>query len=295
MAKTLYVNYFEDTAATQLKAEYQAMSDEELTAAMTEAGMPELLIAVALKVKNETWKTYEKDFRIHDYKAYSDANYWNNKMMASGGSFMGNPTGIYAENDGDEIYVFVEDEVPSDATLYFAGCVDNQLVTDAKTGTKLVKGLNVIEGIKNALYYVVYTADTKNMQKTLDQWPNMKIHVEGGLVNGYYDISRHSDAQYKALRNASKLGRFTVRGEHSLFHLKTVSFKTVFPNTVDKSICWYDSVAVWEKDLMGMTEAVATGKKAGYPWYLTGGEAIYPLYYNNPNFAIEGEPEDVNT
>ena len=292
VAKTLYVNYFEDTAATQLKAEYQAMSDEELTAAMTEAGMPELLIAVALKVKNETWKTYEKDFRIHDYKAYSDANYWNNKMMASGGSFMGNPTGIYAENDGDEIYVFVEDEVPSDATLYFAGCVDNQLVTDAKTGTKLVKGLNVIEGIKNALYYVVYTADTKNMQKTLDQWPNMKIHVEGGLVNGYYDISRHSDAQYKALRNASKLGRFTVRGEHSLFHLKTVSFKTVFPNTVDKSICWYDSVAVWEKDLMGMTEAVATGKKAGYPWYLTGGEAIYPLYYNNPNFAIEGEPED---
>ena len=63
-------------------------------------------------------------------------------------------------------------------------------------------------------------------------------------------------------------------------------------NTVDKSICWYDSVAVWEKDLMGMTEDVATGKKAGYPWFLTGGEAIYPLYYNNPNFAIEGESTD---
>ena len=43
---------------------------------------------------------------------------------------------------------------------------------------------------------------------------------------------------------------------------------------------------------MGMTEEVASGKKAGYPWYLTGGEAIYPIYYNNPNFAIEGEPED---
>jgi hypothetical protein len=43
---------------------------------------------------------------------------------------------------------------------------------------------------------------------------------------------------------------------------------------------------------MGMTEEVATGKKAGYPWYLTGGEAIYPLYYNNPNFAIEGEESD---
>ena len=41
-----------------------------------------------------------------------------------------------------------------------------------------------------------------------------------------------------------------------------------------------------------MTEEVASGKKAGYPWYLTGGEAMYPIYYNNPNFAIEGEESD---
>ena len=292
IAKALCGNYFEDAACTQLKPEYQAMSDEELTAALTEVGMPELMITTALKVKNQTWATYEQDFRIHSYKAYSDANYWNEKMMASGGSYMGNPTGIYAGNDGDEIYVFVDEDVPSDATLYFAGCVENQLITNAKTGAKLVKGLNVIEGTKNAIYYVVYTADTKAMTKTLDQWPTIKIHVEGGLVNGYYDISRHSDAAYRAIRNASKLGRFTVRGEHSLYHLKTTSFKTVFPNSVDKSICWFDSVAVWEKNLMGMTEEVASGKKAGYPWYLTGGEAIYPIYYNNPNFAIEGEPED---
>ena len=292
IAKQLCGNFFEDAACTVLKAEYQAMSDEELTAAFTQVGMPEYMVSIALKVKNQTWATYEQDFRIHTYKAYSDASYWNDKMMSSGGSYMGNPTGIYAENDGDEIYVFVDEDVASDATLYFAGCVENQLIYSAKTGTRLEKGLNVIEGTKNALYYIVYTADTKSMKKTLSEWPAIKIHVEGGKVNGYYDISRHSDAEYKALRNASKLGRFTVRGEHSLFHLKTNSYKTVFPNTVDKSICWYDSVAVWEKDLMGMTEAVATGKKAGYPWFLTGGEAIYPLYYNNPNFAIEGEPED---
>ncbi len=292
IAKEMCANFFEDAACTRLKAEYQAMTDEELTAAFAEVEMPEYMINIALKVKNETWANFEKDFRIHEYKPYSDASYWNEKMMSSGGSYMGNPTGIYAANDGDEIYVFVDEEVSSDATLYIAGCVENQLIYSAKTGTKLSKGLNVVEGVKNALYYIVYTADTKRMTKTLSEWPNIKIHVEGGKVNGYYDLSRHSDAEYKALRNASTLGRFTLRGEHSLIHLKTTSFKTVFPNTVDKSICWYDSVAVWEKDLMGMTEAVATGKKAGYPWFLTGGEAIYPLYYNNPNFAIEGEPED---
>ena len=223
VAKTLYGNFFEDAAATQLKAEYQAMSDEDLTAAMNEVGMPELMIATALKVKDSTWVAYEEGFRIHSYKAYSDANYWNNKMMASGGSYMGNPTGIYAENDGDEIYVFVDEDVPSDATLYFAGCVENQLVTNATTGTKLAKGLNIIDGVKNALYYIVYTADTRSMKKTLSEWPEMKIHVEGGKVNGYYDVNYHASADYLKIRNASKLGRFTVRGAHSLYHLKTAS------------------------------------------------------------------------
>ena len=254
--------------------------------------MPELMISTALKVKNASWAKYEQDFRIHSYKAYSDATYWNNKMMSSGGSYMGNPTGIYAKNDGDELFVFVDSDIPSDATLYFAGCVENELIYNAQTGTRLVKGLNVIEGVKDALYYIVYTADTKSMKKTLDQWPDMKIHIEGGVVNGYYDVSRHSDADYQAILKAATHKRFTVRGGHSLFNLKTASYKTVFPKTVDKSICWFDSVAVWEKELMGMCESVASGKKAGYPWYLTGGEAIYPIYYNNPNFAIEGEPED---
>ena len=293
-AKKLYGNFFEDAAGTQLKPEYQAMSDEELTAALNEAGVSELLISIALKVKNQTWAAYEQDFRIHNYKAYSDANYWNDKMMSSGGSYMGNPTGIYAETDSDKIYVFVGEDVPSDATLYFAGCVENQLITNAKTGTKLVKGLNIIDGTKNALYYIVYTAETKSMTKTLSEWPELKIHVEGGKVNGYYDVNFHQSTDYLRIRNAARLNRFTVKGGHSLFHLKTSSYKTVFTNAskMNKSICWFDSVAVWEKNLMGMTEEVASGKKAGYPWYLTGGEAIYPLYYNNPNFAIEGEVED---
>ena len=291
-AKTKCGDFFEDAACTQLKPEYQAMSDEDLTAALNEVNMPEIMIATALKVKNDSWAKYEQDFRIHSYKAYSDANYWNNKMKSTGGSYMGNPTGIYAKNDGDEIYVFVDSDIPSDATLYFAGCVENQLIYSAKTGYKLVKGLNIIDGTKDALYYIVYTADTKSMKKTLDQWPEIKIHIEGGVVNGYYDVSRHSDADYQAILKAATHKRFTVRGGQSLYHFKTASFKSAFPKSVDKSICWFDSVAVWQKELMGMCESVATGKRAGAPFYLTGGDAIFPIYYNNPNFAIEGEEGD---
>jgi hypothetical protein len=43
---------------------------------------------------------------------------------------------------------------------------------------------------------------------------------------------------------------------------------------------------------MGICESVASGKRAGAPFYISGGDAFFPQYYNNPNFAIEGEATD---
>lgn len=291
LAAERYITYFDDAACTQLQAQYAAMTDEDLTAQMTTEGIPQTLIEAALKVKNNTWKAYEKDFRVHAYKAYSDAAYWNDKLKSTGGSYMGNPTGIYTK-EGQDLFVFVSDDIPAGATLYLAGCVENDLITSAKTGTKLEKGVNVIPGIKDALYYVVYTADTKAMTKKLTEWPMMNIHIEGGVVNGYYELSRHSDADYRAILKAATHFRFTVKGDESLFHFKTASFRKAWPTTIDKSICWFDSLTVWEKELMGFCESVAMGKRDYAPFNLTGGEAIFPIYYNNPNFAIEGEEAD---
>lgn len=287
----LCATYFDDAACTQLKPAYLAMTDEALTATMTEGGMPAYMTAIALKLKNNQWIAYEKDFRIHSYKAYSDADYWNTKMKSTGGSYMGNPTGIYSTGL-DPIYVFVDKDVPEDATLYIAGCVDNDLVTNAKTGTRLKKGLNVVDGQANALYYIVYTADTKSKTKTLGEWPAMKIHIEGGTVNGYYDVARHSDTDYQALLKAATHTLFTVKGGHALFNFKTSTYKKVWPSSIDRSICWFDSLTVWQKELMGYTVEVANGERAGAPFYLSGGEGIYPIYYNNPNFAIEGQSGD---
>ena len=288
---TLRDQFFEDAACTTLKSEYQAMNDDELTTAFTTAGMPEFMVDIALKIKNDSWAAYEKDFRIHEYNPYSDASWWNDQMKATGGSYMGNPTGILGKTN-DELYVFVDSSTPSDATLYLAGCAENQLITYAETGTKLQKGLNVVDVPEDALYYVVYTADTRAMTKTLDQWPDIKIHIEGGTVNGYYDVARHSDADYQALLKAATYRRFTVKGKHSLFNFKTASYKNVWPVSIDNSISWFDSLTVWHKDLMGYTVDVAEGRRDYPPYNLKGGEGIFPIYYNNPNFAIEGEQSD---
>lgn len=288
VVNNLRETYFEDAACTRLKAEYLAMSDEALITAMTEGGMPSFMADIAVKLKNNNWATYEKEFRIHNYKPFSDANYWNDKLKSTGGSYMGNPTGIYS-GPLEALYVFVDCDVPEDATLYIAGCAGNNLISNAKSGKKLTKGLNIIDGEKDALYYILYTADTKSMTQTLDEWPEITIHIEGGKVNGYYDVARKSDSDYKALLNAATHELFTVKSEHALFNFQTAAYKEVWPNTIDRSIEWFDSLALWQQELMGYRASVANGERNRAPYYLTGGEAIAPFYYNNPNFAIQGD------
>lgn len=65
-----YSAFFGDELCMQLKGEYASMSDEELTAAMAE--IPADLVAAALKVKNNSWADYEKEFRVSTYEPYSD-------------------------------------------------------------------------------------------------------------------------------------------------------------------------------------------------------------------------------
>ena len=293
IVKKLCGDYFEDAACTQLKAEYQAMSDEELTAALTEVGMPEWLVSIALKVKNATWAAYEQEFRIHSYKAYSDANYWNDKLWIRSASYMGNPTGIYTKNNGDPLYVFVDDDVPSDATLYIAGIGVDGMFTNAKVGYKLVKGLNILEGEGDKLYYILYTADTKSMTKRLNEWPEMKIHIEGGIADGYYDSSRHTDADYRKLLKAVTNSTFVIKGQHSVMNIRTSVLKQTYPSKIAKAVECLDSLSVWEKDLSGICESVANGEKAGAPFYLSGGDAFYPGYFNNPTYADNNSPGSV--
>ena len=126
-------DFFEDAACTILKAECQAMGDEELTAAITAAGLPEKVVGMALKIKNNTWAAYEKEFRIQSYKPYSDANYWSEKLLARCGSYMNNPTGIYVQTYTDQLYVFVDQDVPEGASLYIAGAGVDQMLTVGKT------------------------------------------------------------------------------------------------------------------------------------------------------------------
>lgn len=287
----LFADFFEDYACTSLKAKYAVMSDNDLKTSMESVGIPEVLKNAALKIKNGQWSPYEKDFRICNYKAFSDADDWHSKLLIHSGSYMGNPTGIYSATD-DTIYVFVDQDVPADATLYFVGKSGNNLITYARSGTRLVKGWNKIRGNKDYIYYVVYTADNISMTKKITEWPNIKIHIEGGVVNGYYDVARHSDADYQAILANATYEKFTVKGQYTAMHFNTETYRKTWPTTIDKSVARFDSLLLWQYELAGITEFVANGACANDPHHLTGGDAFFPSYYNNIHWAMEGVESD---
>ncbi len=290
----LMKDIFADAACTTLNATYQAMSNSDLTTKLKSSGFDEEFTNIILKIKNNTWAKYEKDFRIQNYKPYSDAYYWNSKLKSVGGSYMGNPTGIYTKA-GQKLYIFVDSDIPADAKLGIMGCVGKEVLGfDAASGGNLLqKGMNIIEGTADALYYIIYTADTKTMTKTLSEWPDMKIHIEGGIVNGYYDAAQHNDSEYQSLLSNATHERFAVKGEHSIFIFKTETFRKAWPSSIEASVKWHDDLSMWEREVTGICESVAGGSRSGAPYYLSGGESYYPKYYNNPECAIEGDATDI--
>ena len=313
--------FFTNELCTELKADYAAMSDDALKAAMEEAGLPAMLQNVAVKIKNNWWndtdKTeyadknqYAKDFRIASYKPYTDANNWRDKLNTYAPSFMGNPTGIYATNK-DVIHVFVGNDIPEGATLYLTPIRNHGRIGSRTEGTQLKKGYNAVIATNDSLtYFVNYVvntiptnnvnAHTKTIAKVSD-FPKLDIHIEGGECIGYYqkpaESSAEEDAKYQYLsKNAKNNMYFVVKGETSLFYFKKNTFTSVWPKTIWNSINWFDRVHFWEFGLIGILDDVANGKlesgnefsRSAHSFNITGGDAFYPTYCNNPTMAIEG-------
>lgn len=298
---TALASFFTDQSCTELKSEYASKSDADLVAAMTGAGLPEIFGKIALKIKNNWWSntdkseladanTYAKTFRVHEFEPYVDANSWQNSLGHHGWSYMNNPTGIYA-NAKEVIYVFVGNEIPKGATLYLAEVVQNDLIRNRAEGVALKQGLNIVVTPRDsAYYYILYTVDTsiENNVKVSD-YPNLKIHIEGGDARGYYNKAWKDEAMYAYLsKNAQDKNIFIVKGDRGIFSFSKEAYRKIWPSKIEESINWFDNVITWEEMVQGYQAPVAEGKMAGDPWNVEGGKAIFPYYCNNHHFAFQG-------
>ena len=194
--------FFNDPACTVLNSTYASMSDDELRSAMS--SLPAALRNMAVCVKNNKWRYeeekeavepgwnshwnfYEKDFRIHEYDIYSNNLLWRNITKVGPFARLNHPTGITAVA-GDILYIFVNSDVKdSDASL------QAELVTGIDrmgSTTTLTRGYNTIYVDCDCELFITYHLN--NTDKSCNDYPKIKIHIEGGTMNGCFDIAGHN-------------------------------------------------------------------------------------------------------
>lgn len=255
-----YKTFFKDAACTELQDAYKNNTDDELTAALTAAGVTSTALqSFALKVKNNSWAKWEKLFRTREVAPYSNPQIWNG-ILKIGYPYtrLSCPTGIWSETN-KLIYVFVGEDIPQGANvnIRMVSATDSQ--GDASSDLK--KGLNVFNVSKETALYVEYIVPTDDSEssKKLADYPNLPIHIEGGVVDGYFDATREgidTDAKWKEMLQDGLFSKSIamMKGRHIIYQLNSTLTKQYIPEKMREIVDFWDWMVDVEHSLMGMEE-----------------------------------------
>ena len=162
----------------------------------------------------DTWSSeYAKKFRVQMYEPYSIESEVTSYLRINAHCNMDNPTGIYA-NSGDVIYIMVGDDIPEGAELLLAYQSGNGATRyyNESPNVQLHKGLNRVtfttDGCQMWIYYLVHTynadgatiADKFPENRKLSKYKPLKIHIEGGHINGFFNAM----GDYRAADSATE-------------------------------------------------------------------------------------------
>ena len=290
---------FADKACTQLNATYVAYTQEQMEADANYQALPTVLKNMVLKmIAGGTWDEpnvdeskpqwdaeYAQRFRVQLIEPYSNKESAAQALGMQAHTHLNNPTGIYG-NAGDALYIMVEGEVKDGSALYIATWTGHgKPSNDYTAGLQLKPGLNVLpigaDGTIGCINYTVHTLNQANgkgtsaLQYKLSDYDDIKVHIEGGYINGYYNAvgdalwgegDTPADWDYIAARathdGVTILGKYmtlqfpffdtVTEGNHGTDYYFTGK------NNIDKVLQEWDNVMLWERMLMGVAPKDAT-------------------------------------
>ena len=257
---------FTDLSCSELK---EGVTDEAIDA------LPPYFGKVALAVRDNSYSDYEKEFRIQEYKPYSNPVEWAEKLMTKKYTMLDNPTGISVK-ENDEILLLVGDTYGQTISVQNVGeettgfGESSTYVQTAASGDAyyLQPGVNKIKIQRTGMLFIIYHTDLTS--------PNakpIKIHIpmDCGEVAGYWDLATHkTNEKYKELIEKSTYKYFCVRGERMIFYFHRDKMKAAVPEDINSAISLWDEIISWQHELMGI-------------------EDVFPSQMNNHLFAISPE------
>lgn len=285
---TRMVSYFTDASCSVLKDTYKNMEPTTLRTTMKNAGLPDYLVDIALKIRNNTWETEDKmseQFRVNTYKPYSHFLHAV-KRTGVGYAFgrLSNPTGIVVKS-GDFITLFCGSNQPSGTKLQLEVVEGTE---SYGTTYNLSQGMNVFSFSGNATLYIFYQIEDQNLTTPLANVPDVKIHIEGGRLQGYYDKTRnHTNDTWAHLRKnlLKESNVINVKMDNFVFCLDNQIVQNNCPD-MERTVDVWDKLAKWENDLMGYNDKfnpeISKYQRNIYNWfskdYYIGGMMMTGLY-----------------
>ena len=256
---------FTDLTCSALK---EGVLDEDILS------LPAYFAKLAMTIRDGSYSAHEKEFRIQEYKAYSNPADAAERFMTKKYTMLDNPTGITVKQ-GDEIILLVGDTYGHSISVQNVGeeqtnfGADNSYVQTEATGDPyfLESGVNKIKINKTGMLFIIYHADLTTNPKPI------KIHIpiDCGEVAGYWDLEKHkTNAKYKELISKSSYKYFCVRGERMIFYFHRDKMKTAVPEDINSAISLWDDIVRWQHELMGFDD-------------------VFPAQMNNHLFAISPE------
>lgn len=219
---TQLATFFNDAACTELKPAYAEMNDADLRTAMNAlpTALQDMAVAVKKNVWNDskdaTWNKYEKDFRIHSYDIFSNKDLWRTITETGPFAHLFHPTGIQA-TAGDIIYLFVGSNVADNDASLQAECVAG--VDCRGFAFDLHQGYNIIYMPYDGEIFISYLLN--NASKSCADYPNIKVHIEGGTCNGCFDMRghKHKNSDWEWLKTNMFSGTYLhVKGNSTLLN-----------------------------------------------------------------------------
>ncbi|MBQ5909698.1 MAG: M60 family metallopeptidase, partial [Bacteroidaceae bacterium] len=203
---------FTDQSCSTLNATYAAYTTAQMLADNNYKALPATLQAMVLKMTTDgTWEEanydsgkspwgadYAKKYRVQLYEPYNEVGEASSALGLNAHTNINNPTGIFVNNRGT-VYVMVEGTIKDGASLYLTYYTGHgKLGNSYSDGVELHEGLNIVpyyaDNCNLCINYVVHTFDTSDGKRgnqakvrKLSDYADLKIHIEGGYINGYYN------------------------------------------------------------------------------------------------------------
>jgi hypothetical protein len=228
-------------------------SCSELKQGITQAGVDTIPVLFYKQIAQNILSGKVDPYRIASFRPYQHPDRMASVNKTGRYSLRDNATGIFVNKPDEDFVVLVGNTHGQELKMNIYDYQNNKHVTFS-----LQEGLNVITPSQTGLVYVYNHTDkaiplipSDAASKKLVDGLTVKMQFLGGEVNGYFDISRHTDKDWPAILDKACSPEIDVLGTYSHVVWTVADYKK-YNTPIVLMTGYIDSLVKQQHEFMGL-------------------------------------------